>query len=1067
MKNIKKTIILVLALFSFIQVYSQDKVVIRGRVINKTDKTAIIGANVIEYDSGDRVISGTVTDVNGGFVYEMRNSKNVVKVSVIGFTAQKITVDPTKSITVELTSTDVAIGQVTVSAQALSNTKLTTVADRDNASSSVKVDLAQMQDMGVISAADALQGRVSGLDILGASGDPGSGSNIVIRGLSSMKGSSPLIVVDGVPQYGLSSGDLSSATQEDIGKIINIAVQDIKSIEVLKDVASTSMYGSRGADGVLLIETYRGRMGKVQFDYTFKNTVTFQPRQIPMLNGDEYIMLQLEEWHNSRGVFTIPPEIAYDKDYVDFYNYSQNTDWIKAITQNGKINDHFFKISGGGEKTRYYTSFSYVDDIGTTINTENAQFSTRISLDYFLSKKIFFSVLFNYNRNTRDANAKDIRGMAYQKAPNMSIMEYDAEGNLTGEYFTPINSYQGNGSSYFNPVAMGELGKQHELKNSLQNTFVVRYKISDYISFNQQVTMQYEGLKWKNFIPYNAQGTDWLGWEVNKSEERNNITSSIQTESRLIFSNPFKNKNHEISGSIGWITNQSSYEGINIQSNKIPSVNINDPAINAQINWIGSNYGQGREVSSLGDFNYKFKDTYMFSGNYRLDANAAFGRNNRWLMYYGLKFGWRFSKEKFLESWKFLGESMLRFNVGRAGSQPSNPYVRYATYETAGSGNYINNPAIVPTSIELRNIRAESVWSYEFGGEINLFKDRIYIDANIYQKISTDMLFSGYSIPSSSGFGSLGYLNGGRMENKGWDMSADIRIINKKDLRFGVNFNASQNSNTFTDLPGNYVTERDISLGNQTYPKRVALGKSVGSFFGFRYLGVWPSDESVKATDADGNVIVDTEGVPIPFTYLGTYNFRGGDAKYEDINHDGRIDLADVVYIGNSNPSFYGGFATNLTYKNFTFTVNFNYRLGFDIVNGTAMNLEGMNGRNNQSKAVLRRWRAQGQDFAGMLPRACLDNPANNLGSDRYVQKGDFVRLNDIKISYRLKKELCDKLKIRSANIALSARKLLTFTKYTGQDPEIYSGSDPFWMGVDNARTPPTKQVTLNLSVGF
>ena len=234
----------------------------------------------------------------------------------------------------------------------------------------------EMQDAGVLSAADALQGKVSGLDIISASGDPGSGSQLVIRGLSSMGNNQPLIVIDGIPQFKVSkSFDLSSADTEDISNLINIALQDIKSIEVLKDAASTAIYGSRGADGVLLIETNKGRMGKVQFDYQYKYSLNIQPPAIPMLSGDEYIMLQLEEWHNSRGVFQMPPEIAYDSDYVDFYNYSANTDWIEAKLHKMELPTiNYFSVSGGGEKTRYYTSFSYVDEGGTTINTSAKRF---------------------------------------------------------------------------------------------------------------------------------------------------------------------------------------------------------------------------------------------------------------------------------------------------------------------------------------------------------------------------------------------------------------------------------------------------------------------------------------------------------------------------------------------------------------------------------------------------------------------------------------------------------------------------------------------------------------------
>jgi hypothetical protein len=249
---------------------------------------------------------------------------------------------------------------------------------------------------------------------------------------------------------------------------------------------------------------------------------------------------------------------------------------------------------------------------------------------------------------------------------------------------------------------------------------------------------------------------------------------------------------------------------------------------------------------------------------------------------------------------------------------------------------------------------------------------------------------------------------------------------------------------------------------------RVLEGEPIGSFFGFRYLGVYPTDADAVARDANGNVITDANGVALPMTYLGTYIFKGGDAIYEDINHDGKIDLNDVVYIGDSNPDFIGGFGTNMAYKNFDMSVAFHYRLGFDIVNMVALNSEGMNGRNNQSKAVLSRWRAQGQDEEGMLPRAYMNHPANNLGSDRYVEPGDYLRLINLKFGYRVPARICNKIHVRSLNLAFSARKFWTWTRYSGQDPEVgQDASDPFWIGVDWANTPPPKILTMSIAVGF
>jgi TonB-linked SusC/RagA family outer membrane protein len=1079
MKNIRIAIIFLVALCSFLITTAQDKTILRGRVIDKSDKSAIIGATIVEFDTEERVVNGTITNVNGDFVLQMNNRANKVRASVIGYKASEIPIDPSKTLLVELESSDVALGEVTVTAEARSGSSLTNIQDRDRASAAVKVDLMEMQDVGVVSAADALQGKVSGLDIISASGDPGSGSQLVIRGLSSMGNSQPLIVIDGVPQFRISSSfDLASADQEDISNLINIALQDIKSIEVLKDAASTAIYGSQGADGVLLIETHKGRMGKVQFDYQYKNSINIQPPAIPMLNGDEYIMLQLEAWHNNRGVFTIPQEIAYNKDYYDFYNYSQNTDWIKEITTDALTHDHYFSISGGGEKTRYFTSFSYVDEGGTTINTSSQRFSTRVNLDYFLSRNLLFQIKFNYVSNLTEGNLtledRNIREMAYIKAPNMSIWEYDAFGVLTGEYFTPINSYQGNGVTYYNPVAVANLGRNDRVMNQLENTFLLQYRLNDWLIFRETVSFQYDGTKSKNYLPYNAIGADWLAWNINKAEESNNLNQNIRTETQVAFNSPFRNKDHELTGAFTWITDQTGYEWMNIQSNRTPSTDIQDPAVNAQINWIGTGSGDARMLRGVSNVNYKLKDRYMLQTILSADAHSSFGQNNRWGLFKGLALGWRFSSEPFLESVSFLDESMLKFSWGVAGRQPQDVYARFATYSSVGNGSYLLNPAIAPSSIQLNNLKWENTTSYNIGLELNLFEDKLFLQGDYYNKVTTDILFGGpqswqwYKIPYSSGYSGLKYLNGGEMTNVGWEVMADAKLYRTKDWLVSVNFNSSRNVNTFNKLPDNFNPERSTSIGNGQYPQKVQQGEPIGSFFGFRYLGVWASDADVVARDAEGNILMDTDGKPIPLRYTDSYTFKGGDPIYEDINHDGKIDLNDVAYIGDSNPDFMGGFGTTIRYKNFDFGANFHYRIGFDIVNMVALQTQGMNNRNNQSKAVLSRWRIQGQEEPGMLPKAYMNHPANNLGSDRYVEKGDYMRLNNIKFGYQVPKEFCNKLGVRKANLTVSARKLLTFTNYSGQDPEVgQNASDPFWIGIDEAKTPPPKVITFSLIVGF
>lgn len=1073
MKSMKSIIVFLVAVFLYSAAHAQGNLIIKGRIIDKVEKIPVIGANVVEYDKDNRIINGTITNVNGDFVLRLKSASNTVKVTVIGYEAKELDLDFSNNIVVELAPTSLELDEVTITAEDKSAHSLTNITDRDKATASVKVDFSEVQDAGIVSAADALQGKVSGLDIISASGDPGSGSQLVIRGLSSMGNNRPLIVVDGIPQFRIGENfDLSSADTEDISNLINIAVQDIKSIEVLKDAASSAIYGSRGADGVLIIETKKGRKGKVQFDYQYKNSLNVQPPAIPMLNGDEYIMLQLEEWHNTSAVYDIPPEIAYDRTDKNFYNYSANTDWLSEITRNGVTKDHYFSISGGGDKTRFFTSIGYLDEGGTTINTRSRRFSSRTNLDYFLSRKLLFQIKFNYTNINTEGNinlyGKNVREMSYIKAPNMSIWEFDEFGSPTGEYFNPINSYQGSGLSYYNPVAVATLGRNDRKSNGLENTYMIQYRFSDHLTFRETISFQFSGSKSISFTPYNAIGADWLQNNNNRANEGNNQNNAIRTETQLAFDMPFKNTIHELSGAISWITDQSGSEWMNFQSRNGPSIDIEDPAINAHVNWIGNGSGESRMLSGVANINYKYRDKYLIQTNLRADAHSSFGVDNRWGLFKGIALGWRFSNEPFFESLKFLGESKLKFSWGVSGRQPGNAYARFATYESTGSGAYIVNPAIAPTSIQLSNLRWETITSYDVGLELNLFKDKVYLEGDVYEKVTSDILFNNYRIPNLSGYDRLAYFNAGELTNRGWELMSDIRPIRNDNWLVALNFNISQNINSFSQLPENFNPEKSTSLGNEQYPQRIEEGAPIGSFFGFRYLGVFPTDQDAAARDEDGNIMYDTDGYPIYLRFLDTYTFKGGDPIYEDVNHDGRIDLNDIVYIGSSSPRFIGGFGTRVKYKNISFSASFHYRVGFDIINGIAMQTEGMNDRNNQSKAVLRRWRVQGEDEEGILPRAYMNHPANNLGSDRYVEKGDFLRLNSIKISYMLRKDIANRLGLRDVRFSFDARKVLTLTRYSGQDPEVgQDASDPFWIGVDVARTPPPQIYTFTIGIGF
>ncbi len=1077
-----RPIIILCALIAGINLAAQDRIILRGSVTDSQTGEAVIGANVIEYDENKRIITGTITDVNGNYTLNVTDPDAIIMFSFIGYKAVELPLNGRNSLNVKMEPESFGIDEITITAESTAD-PLTGVAQRNLTSSRVKIDMEDVRHLGAVSAEEALVGKVTGLDITSFSGDPGSGSSLVIRGLGSLGNAQPLIVIDGIPQAvaGSSDFDFSTADQEDLGDLVNIAPQDIKSIEVLKDAGSTAQWGSKGADGVLLIETLRGRKGKTRFDYQTKLTLNYQPPPIPMLSGDEYIMLQLEEWHNSRGIFEVPPEIAYDQTYIDFHNYNKNTDWVDAITRNGFINEQFFKLSGGGEKTKYYASVNYHNNTGTTINTSLERISTRINLDYNVSRKIRFLVDFSYNNSYKESNYEfkvydeisdrnvrtNIREMAYRKAPNMSIYEYDFQGRPTGEYFTPIYSYQGVGTQFFNPVAVGNLSKNDIDENRMLTNFTLHYNILPWVRFQQVVSFQYINLKKSRFLPYNAIGADWLDSKNNETWEQNQAVTQILTRSQLFFS-PRISSDHVINGSLMFETDQNTSGAATLAGRNGPSTTIQDPASGPTLNWVASGSSVTRILGAFASFNYVLKDRYIFQGNLRADASSRFGSNNRWGIFPSTGLGWRFSSEPFMERFGFLSEGKLNYSYGLAGKQPSGAYDRHAIYNTVNPSEYIESPIVVPQQIQLANLKWQTLYSHNLRLDLGLFNDRFSFTGEIYNKTTEDLLWEDYHIPKSSGYAELSWFNGGSVQNSGWELSFFGNPIRKGSTNLSLNFNISRNINTFLEFPDNFNNERDQNIGNYQFPRRANIGQPVGSFYGFRYLGVWPSDEAVIATAANGDVLTDVNGDPVPLSYKGTYRFQGGDAMYEDINHDGTIDIFDVVYLGDSNPDFFGGFGGNLSWKDFRLSTQWYYRLGFMIVNEIAMNTEGMLGKDNQSKAVLHRWRAQGQNEEGILPRAYLDHPANNLGSDRYVERGDFVRLVNLTMSYQLPKEICQRLFVRSIDVALTMRRIFTFTNYSGQDPEIpQQVEDPFWFGTDKARTPPPKAYTLSFSVGF
>lgn len=1067
--RIMKHILFLLLLTTFsTHLYAQPHI-LRGTVSDVVG--GLPGATIVELDANNRIVEGVTSNMDGDYTILLTSPNATVQYSFIGFKTVLENVNGRSNINITLATDDFMLSEVVVTGEGPSKS-LTGVTRRDQTGSSTIVSLDGLRGSVVTSVDDALQGQVAGLDIVGG-GAPGSGSSIVIRGLGSLGGSNPLIVVDGVIQRVSTAGiDFASADQEDIGMLVSIAPEDIKSVRVLKDAAETAVYGARGANGVLEIETNKGAKGPTRFDLTYKKSISVEPPRIPMLNGDEYVMLQQEMYHNRYGVFNLPPEISNDIEFLDYHNYAQNTDWVEDITRIGEIDDLTFQVSGGGDRTQYYASVNYQNNIGTVKNTANERFTSRINLGYQISSKLDLNTQISYVNVYKDdnwiqdppRNRNNVRSMAFRKAPNMAIYEHTPDGRQTNEFFTPITNYQGNGVVNFNPSAVVAYSDVDNSNNDFQTNFTLSYKVNKWLSFSEMVSFQFQNSKRMEFLPYKAIGADWLNPLNNSSSERNTTGTLVTTRTMANFS-PVNNFTHALNGMLMIETNQNKEEFIQTSAGSSPSTSITDPSASPLRRDIRSGSFVENSLGVLAQIHYKLLDRHIFQANMRSDASSSFGASSRWGNFPSVSYAWRFSGEPFLENWNFMNDSKFRISYGLSGRSNVGAYHRHGLYD--GIGSYMDIDAVIPTQAQLQRLKWETTTMLNVGVDLAFFDNRLIINADYYDRITNDILWNNYKLPSLTGFDRLTRYNDGQIQNTGFEFSTNVAVVRQKDWRVGLNFNIYFNENKFLSFPANIIDE-ETDITNGKYPVKAELGKPVGSFFGFRYLGVYPTTADAVAHNADGTVKLDPFGNPIPMNYNGIYQFEGGDAMYQDVNHDGIIDLNDVVYLGDSNPDYAGGFGLNLGYKQFQLNAQFMYRYGYQIVNMVALNAESMSNKDNQSKAVLNRWRVSGQDFPNMLPRAYQGHPANNLGSDRFVEDASFIRLNNLSLNYTFPPAVIQPLGLKSVRVGIQVRKLMTFTRYSGQDPEVQIKPEgALWFGTDDGTVPPPIVTAINIAVGF
>lgn len=1072
---------------------SETQRVVRGTVSSATDGETLVGATVIEADDKKRIISATVTDINGQYVLKIKNPQNNIAFSFVGFLTQGQKIGDKTVINVALKEDLKVIEDIVVTAEKKVSDGSFEVPQREITTAVQTISSKEFEGIQVTSIDEAMQGRIAGLDIVSNSGDLGSGATMRIRGTSSINANTqPLIVVNGIP-YEVNidpSFDFAAANQEQYANMLSINPDDIEEITVLKDAASTAVWGSKGANGVLVIKTKKGVQGPTRVQYSYRFTAATQPKGLSMLNGDDYTMMIKQAYFNPQQDENAANvrEFLYDKTFSEYENFNNNTDWVDEVTQIGLKHDHYLNVSGGGEKARYRVSSGFLNQTGIVIGQQMSRITSTAYLDYSVSDRIKFisELSFFYtdnDRNWTDNNYNSILNIAYRKMPNVSVYQQDMNGNNTDVFYniSRSSSLHSSQRDLRNPVALAQLATNNLKNYRIRPVFRLQYDILDpekqTLRYNLDVSFDVNNDKVSRFLPAEASNAPWNDGAINLADSYDSESTTVLAENSLNWQPKFGNPEHflQLQGSFQIITGNSSSQGMG--ATNLPTGEIVDASAYGYPTGISTSRYAYRSNALTFRGHYTFKDRYIFGATFRRDGSTKFGEKYKYGNFPGISAKWIISDEFFMQSTKnWLSMLAIRPSWGITGNQPTEEYLHFSRYSPYGS--YIDMPATRPTTLRLADLRWEKSTSFNFGFDLGFFKDKLVFDINFYNKRTEDLLFSNLSVPSSSGFSSVPVQNVGTMDNNGWELNFySSRAIKRNDFSVDFNFNLSNYVNTIVelreDILANYNADYDYTNG--TYLSRIQEGNSYGSIYGFRYKGVYQYNDYIPevqenapvARDGNGYVFTDEEGNPLPMYFAygrsNAYQFRGGDAIYEDINKDGSIDELDIVYLGNSNPKVNGGFGSTIRYKNLSVTAFFNFRYGSKIVNMARMNAENMYYLNNQSVSVNWRWRKDGD--ATEMPRALYNYGYNWLGSDRYVEDGSFLRMKYLTFNYSIPKAKLERYKLQQVSFYLTINNLFVLTKYTGVDPEVGYGS--FGVSTDNSPTPRSKDATLGVSVTF
>lgn len=1045
MKNHNAVTIILLLLTCF---SSLGQIKIKGKVID-SNKETIVGATIQEKGTNN----GTISDNDGNFLLLVSNSKAILAVSYVGMKSLNIPLEGKAYIPIMLESSSVELQEVVAVGYG-------TMRKSDLTGSLTSVKIKDTETTPAVSVDQMLKGKSSGVYVNTASAEPGGISTVKIRGVNSLTGDTdPLYVVDGVAMDNVGGGsDPFNKQQQRINPLTYLSPQDIVSVEILKDASATAIFGSRGANGVILIRTKNGVAGATKVNLSFSLKTANASKKIQMLNAADYA-----RYRNEVALLEGRTTLVFGTKEASRPQNLKSADWQDEVLQTSMSTNSRASISGGSKTSNYYLSLGYDQNEGIVKNTFfnkgdvrfnfNTELSNRVKLDFNISVASINSKMTQTTGSGGTFNYSAIRSMM-SKSP---VLNYTASDDTQSELNTPtawVNDYKDDNA---------ETNITSKLGFTFKISKILNYEVRASYNYKQTERFRYYGRTLSDFAKGGAGFSD-LGYYGYNIDNLLNLDYTI-------------NKENRISGVAGVTYSANNTRTLSYYATGFDNDNLGYEQIGDATD-VGQKLKSKRYETKLNSYlaraTYSLKDRYLLTLSGRVDGSSKFANGNKYAFFPSGALAWRVKEENFMKGVEQISNLKFRLGWGQTGNQAIPPYSSAVTYTSFGFSTYSYGGQLVSgkyiSTLANKYLKWETSEQINAGVDVGLLGERVSLSIDVYEKRNRDMLINRPLAPSFGYASAL--VNFGSLENRGIDISANIQIVNTKSFKWSVegNFSIYRNKIVELGLPVDattglvsYTGTVVHTIGDLNQASNIFIeGQPAGLFWGLSTNGVYQTQAEIDQFVADA--AARTGNAPNKNFYFGRAP-KPGEIIYVDKSKNGVIDVADYGVIGNPNPDFTWGASTNLTYKNWELAIAANGVQGKDIMNANLNTENRMNGSiyNIRKAAWDGRWK--GPETSNYYPIP-YTKTIGNVISDRLVEDGSFIRLSNITLSYIF--NFGTKSFLKDLKIFVAGNNLLTLTKYSGFDPEVDSfAGDPLKIGVDNNSYPSSKTVIMGFNVGF